>query len=164
MNPEMQHRAQVIGRPADPQRQRLLEHLVVPGRLVIGVQQHVRVGVDQPRQQRRAGQVDRAGARRATLTSPAGPTASILSPRTRTAQPSCGFERDAVEDAGGLQQKGRLSPSVGHNRHRNDESDDQLLHGLSGPAKGLEKFDRIPASRLRILVRKGLTEFSLLAH
>ncbi len=50
--------------PAHPQRQRFLEHLVIPRRLVVRMQQHMRVRVDKPRQQRGAGQRDAACARR----------------------------------------------------------------------------------------------------
>ena len=53
-----QHAPQVVGRPADAQGQRLLEHLVVPRRLVVRVQQDVRVSVDQARQQRASRQLD----------------------------------------------------------------------------------------------------------
>ena len=49
----------------------------------------MRVGVDQAWNQRRAWQFDRAGTFR-SLTSPDGPTASIVSPRTTTTQPFLG--------------------------------------------------------------------------
>ena len=50
----------MVGGAADAQGQRLLEDLVVPGGLVVGVEQDVGVGVDEARQQGRPGQVDHA--------------------------------------------------------------------------------------------------------
>src|SRR5439155_1553579 len=52
---------QMVRGPADSQGQRFLEHLVIPARFVIRVQQNVRVRVDQSRQQRGPGQLDDAG-------------------------------------------------------------------------------------------------------
>ena len=52
---------EVVRRPADPQGQRLQEHLVFPGGLVVGVQQQVRMRIDQARQERATGQIDRPG-------------------------------------------------------------------------------------------------------
>src|SRR5262249_20202980 len=46
----------------------LAEYLVVPDRLVVGMQEQVRVGLDHPRDQRRSGQIDHLGvARRVDL-------------------------------------------------------------------------------------------------
>jgi hypothetical protein len=50
----------MIGRASDAKGERFVEDLVVPRRLVVRVQQDVRVGVDQPREDRRAGKVDDA--------------------------------------------------------------------------------------------------------
>src|SRR6185312_4515524 len=50
--------AHVVDRFDGAIRQRLLQHLIIPQRLVIRMQEDVRVRVDQPRQQRGAGQVD----------------------------------------------------------------------------------------------------------
>ena len=61
VKPDVQSALEMIGRPADAQGLRLLEHLVVPGRFVVGMQQDVRVGIDQARQQRQPRQLDRAG-------------------------------------------------------------------------------------------------------
>ena len=55
----LQDRPEVDRRPRHPQRQRLLQDLIVPRRLVVGVQQDVRMGVDQARQQGRPRQIDR---------------------------------------------------------------------------------------------------------
>ncbi len=51
---------QVVGRATDPQGQGLLQDLVVPQRLIIRVEQHVRMQVDEARQERPARQLDRA--------------------------------------------------------------------------------------------------------
>ena len=50
----------MVRRAVDPQRQRLLKHLIVPQRLVVGMQQDMCVGVDQAWQQGCPGQFDRA--------------------------------------------------------------------------------------------------------
>ena len=51
----------MIGCAADPQRERFLEHLIVPHRFVVRVEQYVGVRVDQTWQQGHPGQLDRAG-------------------------------------------------------------------------------------------------------
>ena len=51
--------ARVVRRAGDAERERLVQHLIVPRRLVVRMQQQVRVPLDEPGQQRRAGQVDR---------------------------------------------------------------------------------------------------------
>ena len=46
------------GGAANPLRERLLEHLIVPFRLVVGVEEQMGVSVDEAGQKRHAGQVD----------------------------------------------------------------------------------------------------------
>ena len=48
----------MIDGPCHAQRLRFEEHLIVPARLVVGVQQDVRVRVDEPGQERHAGEID----------------------------------------------------------------------------------------------------------
>ena len=52
--------ARVIDRTGDAIRERFARHLIVPRRLVVGMQQQMRVPFDQPRHQRRARQRDRS--------------------------------------------------------------------------------------------------------
>ena len=59
VNPASQVELEVVRRPADPEGQRLLEDLVLPGGLVVGMEQEVRMGVDQAGQERHPGEVDR---------------------------------------------------------------------------------------------------------
>src|SRR5881409_2894459 len=56
--------AKVIRCARDPQRQSLVSDLIVPRRLAVGMQQHVRVGIDEARHQRQSRQIDRARAGR----------------------------------------------------------------------------------------------------
>ena len=95
---------------------RLAQHLIVPGRLVVGVQQQVRVALDQARQQRQPGQGDGARRRRAAATSAAGPAATISRPCTST-HPAL-VHRLAVEDPRRLQQprRGRRCRGLGSER------------------------------------------------
>ena len=51
-------------RPGGAQRQRLVQHLIVPQRLVIGMEEEVRMALDHARDQGLAGQVDDPGAGR----------------------------------------------------------------------------------------------------
>ena len=53
-HPGHQGGARVVDAAGDAQRQRLAQHLVVPARLVVGMQQQVRVSLDQAGHQRRA--------------------------------------------------------------------------------------------------------------
>ncbi len=58
VKPAISVRAQMIDRARGAQRQAFVRHLIVPGRLVVGVQQDVRVAFDQPGHERGAGEVD----------------------------------------------------------------------------------------------------------
>ena len=51
----------MVGGPADAQAERLLEDLILPGRLVVGVEQDVGVGVDQAGQEPGVAEVDHFG-------------------------------------------------------------------------------------------------------
>jgi hypothetical protein len=84
---------------------RLLQHLIVPQGLVVGVQEEVAVQVHQARDHRRAGQVDDLGPGCVELGG--GPTAAILPSLTSTAQPSCGGPAfSAVQTRAGLSRIG----------------------------------------------------------
>jgi hypothetical protein len=50
--------AQMVGGTGDAQREAFVRDLVVPGRLAIGVQQHMRMAFDEPGRERRARQID----------------------------------------------------------------------------------------------------------
>ena len=94
----MGHRARAMRRPSDS-----LQHLIVPRRLVVGMQEHVRVPLDQPGQQRRAGKIGhrRAGRRIAD----AGP--GRLDPVAPDTNGPAFVHGLAVENAGGFQHHGR---------------------------------------------------------
>ena len=61
----VQRRAQMIDAAGGPEAQRFAQDLVAPARLVVRMEQDVRMSLDEPRQERRPGQVDhlRAGGR-----------------------------------------------------------------------------------------------------
>ena len=60
--PGEKRRARAGDRTRGAQRQRLVQHLIVPARLVVGMEEEVAVPLDHPRHQRVAGQVDGARA------------------------------------------------------------------------------------------------------
>jgi hypothetical protein len=57
----LERRTQVIRSACDSDAEQFVRDLIVPGRLVVRMQQDVRVRVDEARHERRAGQVDRLG-------------------------------------------------------------------------------------------------------
>jgi len=61
--PGAERLTRVVRRARHAERERLVQHLVVPGRLVVGVEQEVRVSLDQPGEQRRARERDPAHGR-----------------------------------------------------------------------------------------------------
>ena len=87
----------------------LVQHLVVPRRLVVGVQQDVRVPFDQPRHQRRARQVDDRRAGRGDARRRPDGLDAIAAHAHRPAL----VHRVAVEHARGLQHRDRLCVARG---------------------------------------------------
>jgi len=71
--------------PGGAQGQRLVEHLVIPRCFVVGMEEEMRVAFDEAGEQGFAGQLNLGCIGWGVM---AGPAASILSPRTRTVQPS----------------------------------------------------------------------------
>ena len=74
---------------ATRQRERLVQHLVVPGGLVVGVQQQVRMALDQARHRASCPAAPRARRPRAASAWPPARQPRCVRPRTTTAQPSC---------------------------------------------------------------------------
>ena len=62
VKPAVKRALGVVDRAGGAQRQRLVEHLIVPQGLVIGVEEEVAVALDQPGHEGRAGKVDHPGA------------------------------------------------------------------------------------------------------
>jgi hypothetical protein len=58
-----QRRAKMIRGPRHPKRETFVQHLIVPRRLVVGMQKNMGMTFDQSRQKRGAGHVDRRGGR-----------------------------------------------------------------------------------------------------
>ena len=98
VNPAMQRRAQVVHGARRAQAERLLEHLIVPRRFVVGMQQDVRVPFDQAWQQCRARQLDDFGRRcRHAVGGPRGVDAIAADP-----------DRPALVHGGTVEHAGRL--------------------------------------------------------
>ena len=113
--------------------ERLLEDLVVPERLVVRVEEDVRVRVDEAGQERHARQVDRARPRRARSPGSPRPTAAIFCPVTRTTQPSWASLAGPVEHPRRPEEQARL----GRRRGRRGSGERRL-----GPAENGEKSER----------------------
>ena len=108
------------------QRERLVQHLIVPQGLVVGVEEEVRVALDHARASgsRREGRSTCAPAGAARF----GPAAAMRSPSTSTDQPSWGLRIHPVEHARGTEED-----RLGERRDGEEQSEqeqDQAAHRL----------------------------------
>jgi hypothetical protein len=100
------------------ERERLVQHLIVPQRLVVRMEEEVRMALDHPRHERRSGQLDDACARRRFDRRPRGRNLVALdqhgpvlvSPRI-----------DAVEHARRLQDQSVGKSGRGRAQHRGEQ-------------------------------------------
>ena len=119
--PGHQRRARLHDRARRAQRQRLVQHLIVPRRLVVGMQEQVAVALDQPRHQGGAGQIDDAAPGRRGEVRPDGSDAVFVDQHLPAGVWLC---VDAVEDLRRAQQ---------HRRRRGGGGCDQQGGGERGP-------------------------------
>ena len=101
VKPASSVRSRLDDRPGGAQRERLVQHLIVPQGLVVGVEEEVRMALDHSREQGRAGQIDDLGAGRCGEVGPGCGDAVALDQH----RPAGVRARiDAVEDPGGAEE------------------------------------------------------------
>jgi hypothetical protein len=119
----------VIDRAGHAIRERLARHLIVPARFIVRVQQQVRMALDEPRQERRAGQ---RGRLRSGGQADRRQWSGRLNPFPTDDNHPPGVRRLAIEDAIRLQHGdgGLLRPSAGEREQRStEETDESPSHG-----------------------------------
>src|SRR5262249_54982603 len=122
----------VVGGPADPKRQRLLEHLVVPRRLVVWVKEDMRMGVDQPRQQRGSGELDHASVRGQAQRTRRSRALDLVT-ADQDEPTVVRFQGSAVENARGLEYDRRCGLSrslVRQGQAQSKSGDARTVHGI----------------------------------
>jgi len=124
--PGHQSRATVVYRTRRTQPQALMRHLIHPRRLAVGMQQHVRVALNQPRHQSHAGKLNHRRAGRIHTRR----RASRVDPVTLYAHRPPRVHGFAIEDARGPQQE-RSLPHQWHHAHRRKRPAPSLFHWMS---------------------------------